>query len=52
MAIQLWQNRKYSEFLAPLDKKQYFFKPILGGLWVVDRLNLNGSDAISAAASR
>lgn len=44
MAIQLWQNRKYSEFLAPLDKKQYFFKPILaGGLCVVDRLNLNGS---------
>lgn len=37
-------RREYAEFLAPLDKKQYYFKQYLaGGLWIAERLNLKGS---------
>lgn len=44
MAIHLWQQAKYREFLEPLDKKQYPCKPFLAGaLWMVDRLDLKGA---------
>lgn len=40
MSLHLWQRGKYKEFLEPLDRKQYFFRPILaGGLWIAERLN-------------
>ncbi|NLW03314.1 MAG: type II secretion system F family protein [Clostridiaceae bacterium] len=44
MIPQLCQSGKYKEFLEPVDRKQYYFKPILaGGLWIEERLRLKGS---------
>jgi len=42
--LQLFQYPKYRKFLEPVDRKQYCFKPFLaGGLWIAERLRINGS---------